>query len=94
MRDLDKYRGRGNLSFIGIASIVSLPRNDIWTRLSIIYITEHYIANCATLSDFQGRGIGTYLMEYPEKKAQTEDLQKCVLDVDIDIIEHATFMNV
>gem|GEM_PF-2689501 len=44
---------------------------------------EYFINTLAVLPDFQGQGIGTYLMSYAEHKARNMNCNKCALNVEV-----------
>ena len=48
------------------------------------YRDEYYLANMGVLPKFQGRGIGSSLLEHAEQKAREADLEKCSLIVDTE----------
>ena len=48
------------------------------------YRDEYYLANMGVLPKFQGRGIGSGLMEHAEQKAREAGLEKCSLIVDTE----------
>jgi len=45
---------------------------------------EYYIANLAVLIEYQGRGIGSGLLNHAEQKARDSGLEKCSLIVDTE----------
>ena len=45
---------------------------------------EYYLADIAVTPDFQGRGIGSALLAYAERKAEGVGLKKCSLIVDTE----------
>lgn len=77
--------GLGLLRLCGFWDVLrlSLPAlsiaNGIETRRD-----EYYLANMAIFPEFQGRGIGSCLLENAEEKAHKAGLQKCSLIVDVE----------
>jgi ribosomal protein S18 acetylase RimI-like enzyme len=48
------------------------------------YRDEYYLSNLAVFPALQGRGIGSFLLEFAEDKAQATGLKKCSLIVDTE----------
>ena len=48
------------------------------------YRNEYHLANMGVLPEFQGRGIGSSLLEHAEQKARDARLKKCSLIVDTE----------
>ncbi|MFZ5818481.1 MAG: GNAT family N-acetyltransferase [Chloroflexota bacterium] len=77
--------GFGLLRLCGLWDVMRLSVRALSIANGVeTYHDEYYLANLATFPDFQGRGIGSALLEHAEKRAREFGLKKCSLIVDIE----------
>jgi ribosomal protein S18 acetylase RimI-like enzyme len=77
--------GLGLLRVCGLRDVVRLSVRALSIANGVeTYRDEYYLANMAVFPNFQGRGIGSALLEHAEKKARQVGLGKCSLIVDIE----------
>jgi ribosomal protein S18 acetylase RimI-like enzyme len=77
--------GLGLLKLCGFFDVLRLSMRALSIANGVeTYRDEYYLANMAVLPDFQGRGIGSGLLENAEKKARSVGLKKCSLIVDTE----------
>ena len=72
----------GGLGFVRLA-VLSLPMSFAHEADA----DEYFINTLAVSPDYQGRGIGTHLLQYAEEKARDAQCAKCSLSVDVSNVD-------